>query len=280
MIQLKGVGFRYPSIKETGAEERVLSNIDLTVDQGEYLAVMGPNGSGKSTMARLFNGLLLPTEGEITVDGLNPRKLEEVWEIRRRVGMVFQNPDNQIVATTVLDDIAFGLENRGVSRDEMVERIQDAIARVGLTGLEKAAPHHLSGGQKQRLAIAGILAMRPSVIIFDEATSMLDPVGRREVIAAMKTLHQEGTTVIHITHSADEALHAERLIVMVEGQIQREGTPLQIFSKPEKLIEDALEVPLFIDLRERLRRQGMSLSQHSANSEELVEELWGLLSKG
>ncbi|SFS84272.1 energy-coupling factor transporter ATPase [Marininema halotolerans] len=280
MIHLQGVGFRYPSVAESGAGEWVLSNLDVTIHRGEYLAVMGPNGSGKSTMARLFNGLLLPTEGVLTVDGLDPHDTEAVWEIRRRVGMVFQNPDNQIVATTVIDDIAFGLENRGVPRDEMVKRIQDAMARVGLTSLEKAAPHHLSGGQKQRLAIAGVLAMRPSVIIFDEATSMLDPLGRKEVLAAMQSLHQEGTTVIHITHSADEALQAERLLVMDKGQVVREGKPLHIFSHPEELEELFLEVPMFIDLRERLRRQGMALSRDSANSEELVEELWGLLSKG
>ncbi|WP_380701250.1 energy-coupling factor transporter ATPase [Salinithrix halophila] len=279
MIQLREVRFHY-AIEGVSSKEWVLSGLNLSIPSGEYVAVMGPNGSGKSTMARMLNGLLVPTGGQVLIDGLDTRNDEALWEIRQRVGMVFQNPDNQIVATTVRDDIAFGLENRGMPREEMIPRIEEVIAEVGLDGLEETPPHHLSGGQKQRLAIAGVIAMRPRVVVFDEATSMLDPTGRGEVLEAIRRLHEGGTTIVHITHSADEALEAERIMIMAGGRLQLEGTPAEVFSRAEALSRWSLDVPFHVKLREGLIRRGMPLSEKTANTEELVEELWGLLSKG
>ncbi|EGK09774.1 energy-coupling factor transporter ATPase [Kroppenstedtia eburnea] len=279
ILQLDGVGFHYGSPGDGIDPEWILSGLNLRVDPGEYLAVMGPNGSGKSTLAKLMNGLLTPVVGEVRVGGLDPGSDRDLPQIRRKVGMVFQNPDNQIVGTTVKDDVAFGMENLGVPREQMLIRIRQVLARTGLTGLEEASPHHLSGGQKQRLAIAGVIAMQPEVIIFDEATSMLDPSGRREVLEVMGELHRGGTTIIHITHSPREASRAERVLVLAGGEPQWDGPPAELFRERERLADWSLEMPIAAELKERLRRHGMPLREEITGMEELVEELWTLLSK-
>ncbi|PTM54655.1 energy-coupling factor transporter ATPase [Desmospora activa] len=276
IIRLQNVGFHYPGQGEEGTGT-VLSGLDWSVDRGEYVAVMGPNGSGKSTLAKLLNALLVPTAGTVQVCGLDTNDHRQWGAIRQRVGMVFQNPDNQIVGTTVRDDVAFGLENLGLPREEMRRRIADVLPRVGLSGMEDQSPHHLSGGQKQRLAIAGVIAMRPDVIVFDEATSMLDPAGRREVLHAIRSLHQGGTTVIHITHSAREALYAQRVVVMAAGAIRLDGSPVDVFNQVDHLQEWSLELPLFAEVADRLRQQGLPLSRRISNEETLVKELWALL---
>jgi energy-coupling factor transport system ATP-binding protein len=276
VIQLDNVSFHYPG---RGGEDPipVLTGVNWMVERGEYVAVMGPNGSGKSTLAKLLNALLLPEEGRVRIAGMDTQD-EGMWGyIRQRVGMVFQNPDNQIVGTTVRDDVAFGLENIGLPREEMRHRIADVLPRVGLSGMEEHPPHHLSGGQKQRLAIAGVIAMQPDVIVFDESTAMLDPSGRKEVLDTIRSLHQEGTTIIHITHSAEEALCAERLVVMAEGTIGMDASPLTVFQAPEQLRKWSLEVPLFADVADRLRQQGVPLSGAITSEEALVRELWALL---
>lgn len=279
ILQLDGVGYHYGSPGDGNDPEWILTGLNLCVNPGEYLAVMGPNGSGKSTLAKLMNGLLTPITGKIRVAGLDPGNDRDLPLIRRKVGMVFQNPDNQIVGTTVKDDVAFGMENMGVPRKQMLIRIREVLERTGLAGLEEASPHHLSGGQKQRLAIAGVIAMQPEVIIFDEATSMLDPTGRREVLEVMGELHQGGTTIIHITHSPQEAIRAERVLVLAEGQPQLDGPPAELFRHREQLADWSLEMPLAAELKERLRRHGMPIREDITGMEELVEDLWTLLSK-
>ncbi|GGE20757.1 energy-coupling factor transporter ATP-binding protein EcfA1 [Marinithermofilum abyssi] len=266
--------------EKTPRSQWALQGVNLRIDPGEYVAVMGPNGSGKSTLAKLLNGLLLPTEGCVRVMGKDTRNAEDLWEIRRQVGMVFQNPDNQIVGATVRDDVAFGMENLGVPRAEMLRRIPEVLSQMGLAGREEDSPHHLSGGQKQRLAIAGILAMKPAVILFDESTSMLDPAGRDDVMQAIQDLHRQGTTVVHITHSAREASLADRLVVMAEGRVQMQGAPGEVFRQGERLRDWDLEPPLIYRLQEQLQKQGMPLTGTASDTKELVNELWGLLSKG
>lgn len=279
MIRVSGVWFHYQP-DGTPRENWALQGINLSIDAGEYVSIIGPNGSGKSTLSRLFNGLLLPVEGEVQVAGKSTRDEQELWEIRRTVGMIFQNPDNQIVATTVQDDVAFGLENLGVPRTEMKERIRHALEAVGLAGLERREPHHLSGGQKQRLAIAGIIAMQPEVIVFDEATSMLDPQGREDVLQIIRQLHRNGTGVIHITHSAHEAFLAERVIVMAQGRIQLDLPTKQLYPKSSLLKQWGLEVPLPVELHRRLLQHGWRLRTEIESQEDLVNELWKFLSKG
>ncbi|MGX9708006.1 energy-coupling factor transporter ATPase [Laceyella tengchongensis] len=260
-------------------ERWALKDIQLTVGAGEYVSIIGPNGSGKSTLARIIAGLYLPTEGDVHVCGRATSNEHELWQIRRRVGMVFQNPDNQIVAPTVQDDVAFGLENMGLPRDEMKARVAQALQWVGLAGMEDREPHHLSGGQKQRLAIAGVVAMQPDIILFDEATSMLDPQGRAEVCQLIKSIHERGTTVIHITHSAQEAFMAERLIVMAEGQIKLDTPVAELYPQAMKLKEWDLDVPLEVELHHRLVKAGWPVRASITSKEDLVSELWRLLSK-
>lgn len=276
-IQLTNVWFRYDA-QQVSREHWPLQDINVTIFPGEYVAVMGPNGSGKSTFARLLNGIFTPVEGMVQVGGLNTMDEEERFQIRRRVGMVFQNPDNQIVGTTVRDDVAFGLENLGIPREEMVIRINESLAQVGLTGLDNREPHQLSGGQKQRLAIAGVIAMQPEIVVFDESTSMLDPQGRLEVLSMMKQIHQQGRTVIHITHSAKEAFLADRVIVLANHQVQLDCPSGELYGKSQILSEWGLEVPLAIRLREYLQSRGWELSNEVANSDELVKQLWRSLS--
>lgn len=272
IIELQNVTFEYPS--GDNRQIKALKNLSLTVEEGEYIALIGPNGSGKSTLARHLNAILLPTGGVVAVDGFITTQEEHRWEIRRRVGMVFQNPDNQIVATTVEEDVAFGLENLGMETSLMAQRVTEALEMVGLQSLRNHAPHLLSGGQKQRLAIAGIIAMRPRCLVLDEPTAMLDPRGRREVLETIKRMnHQEGITVVHITHFMEEALEADRVIVMDRGQIAHAGPPADIFGGDIDLYALNLEVPAIPRLIQLLRSQGMDIPAGVLKVDELVNIL-------
>ncbi|MDM5196927.1 energy-coupling factor ABC transporter ATP-binding protein [Fictibacillus enclensis] len=274
LITVNNVSFQYPS-----EEDLTLTELSLSVYKGEWLAIVGHNGSGKSTLAKLLNGLLLPTSGEVKVEDYTTANETELWEIRRRVGIVFQNPDNQFVGTSVRDDVAFGLENFGVPRDEMIERIQTSIARVNMQDFIESEPHHLSGGQKQRVAIAGIIAQKPSIIILDEATSMLDPMGRKEVIDTVKQLNEEeGITVISITHDLEEAVRADRVIVMKQGAILTTGSPREVFQNEALLLDAGLDLPFSLKLGLALRDYGVSLKEQHLTQEELVDALWTLKS--
>jgi energy-coupling factor transport system ATP-binding protein len=272
IISVKDVTFFYP-----GEETATLKNVSLDVYKGEWLSIVGHNGSGKSTLAKLLNGLLLPNEGTVHVSEFVTARQDDIWEIRRQVGMVFQNPDNQFVGTSVQDDIAFGLENFGVPREEMIKRINESVERVGMEAFLNQEPHQLSGGQKQRVAIAGILAQKPSVIVLDEATSMLDPIGRVEVMETVRELNQnEGITVISITHDLEEALSADRVVVMKMGEKAAEGKPDSIFQQRELLKSAGLDLPFSLKLSEALRQQGVELDRGYLTQEELVNALWKL----
>ncbi|MGD6964586.1 energy-coupling factor ABC transporter ATP-binding protein [Fictibacillus phosphorivorans] len=272
IITVKDVTFYYP-----GEETPTLKGVTLDVHKGEWVSIVGHNGSGKSTLAKMLNGLLLPNEGAVYVSQYTTGLPDDIWEIRRLVGMVFQNPDNQFVGTSVQDDIAFGLENFGVPRDEMVKRINESIERVGMEAFLNQEPHQLSGGQKQRVAIAGILAQKPSVIVLDEATSMLDPIGRIEVIETVRELNEkEGITVISITHDLEEALSADRVVVMKMGEKAAEGVPEDIFQQRELLKSAGLDLPFSLKLSEALRQQGVELDKSYLTQEELVNALWKL----
>lgn len=269
IISLKDVCFQYD-----GQDRYALQSVTFDIYEGEWLAIVGHNGSGKSTMAKLLNGLQFPNQGEITVCGL-PLTEENVWDIRKQLGMVFQNPDNQFVGTTVVDDVAFGLENMGIPREEMVLRVQDSLKKVKMEQFLYQEPHHLSGGQKQRVAIAGVLALSPSIIILDEATSMLDPRGREEVLEVVRDLKNENRlTVISITHDLEEAAKADRIIVMNKGEVYREGTPEEIFAMDEELIKLGLDIPFSVKMGKAFRQKGIDLPKHYLTEEELVTELW------
>lgn len=250
IIEIDGLHFGYDE------EREVLHGVSLTVRCGEWLALLGANGSGKSTLARHINGLLTASAGSVAVCGRAVPDYVQVQELRRRVGIVFQNPDNQIVGNSVEEDCAFGPENLGVERGEMRRRIAEALARCGLSGLEKADPNELSGGQKQRLAIAGALAMEPEILILDEATSMLDPVGRAEVLGLMEELHEQGLTVVMITHDMSEVLLADRAVVLLNGQVELSGTPTEIFARTEDLRRCHIELPPVTELGVKLGLPG------------------------
>ncbi|MGN0794416.1 MAG: energy-coupling factor transporter ATPase [Aristaeellaceae bacterium] len=273
IISVKDVSFTYEE-----ATEPALTGVNLDVRKGEFLAVLGHNGSGKSTLAKLLNALYLPTEGKVTVCGYDTTDDSHLWDIRQQAGMIFQNPDNQIVATVVREDVAFGLENLAVPHDEMVRRIDEALAAVRMTDFAESAPHMLSGGQKQRVAIAGILAMQPSVIIADEATAMLDPSGRHEVLSTIRRLNRDkGITVVWITHYMEEAAQADRVVVMNHGQAALTGHPREVFEQVEKLREMHLDVPHMTDLAQDLRRDGMPLAAGILTVDEMTEEVCKLL---
>ena len=268
-VQITDVSYSY---EEQAAP--ALSGVSAVIQPGEFVAVLGHNGSGKSTMAKLLNALYVPTEGNVVVCGYNTREEKLVWEIRRRAGMIFQNPDNQIVATVVKEDVAFGLENLGVPTEEMIPRIESALSAVRMSTSADKAPHTLSGGQKQRVAIAGILAMEPSVIIADEATAMLDPSGRKEVLETIRTLNrQKGITVVWITHFMEEAALADRVIVVTDGQIRLSGTPAEVFDRVDEMREMHLDVPQMTSLAGSLRAEGMPLKPGILTVEELAEEV-------
>lgn len=273
MIKIENTTYEYKSLIDDNMEKAV-DGINMKVDKGEFLVVLGHNGSGKSTLAKLINGLILPSTGDISVIGMNTKEEDKIWNIREKAGMVFQNPDNQIVATIVEEDVAFGPENLGIDPKEIRRRVDQALDIVEMSEYKKHAPHLLSGGQKQRVAIAGILAMNPECIIFDEPTSMLDPTGRIEVMNTIKKLNkEENKTIILITHYMDEAVQADRVIVMEKGKIVMEGTPKEIFSQVEKVKALGLDVPQVTELAFELRKEGIDLKDDVLSIEELVELL-------
>lgn len=275
IIKLDDISYKYHPNEEVEA----LKNVSLSIEKGEWVAIIGHNGSGKSTLAKTINGLLAPTNGTVTV-GNQLLTEETVWDVRRMVGMVFQNPDNQFVGSTVQDDVAFGLENSGVPRDEMIKRVTDAIDKVKMSDFIEKEPARLSGGQKQRVAIAGVVALRPDIIILDEATSMLDPQGRQEVLATVKAIkEEENLTVISITHDIDEAASANRILVMKNGQLIREGTPQEIFSFGDELIEMGLDLPFPEKLKSALKKRNIDVPKDYLTEEGMVDWLWTLLSK-
>ena len=254
----------YSYSEDDGREVPVLKGLSFDIQKGEYVAILGHNGSGKSTLAKLLDMILVPTSGRITVDGIEVTASElsddDVYALRRKVGMVFQNPDNQLVATIVEEDVAFGPENIGVPREEIRRRVDEALATVGMSEYVHHEPHRLSGGQKQRVAIAGIIALSPDIMIFDESTSMLDPIGRREVLHTMEKLNREqGITILTITHYMNEAAKADRVIVLDDGKVLMDGTPADIFAQPDKLRQAGLDVPQCSALVEELKKMGIDL---------------------
>ena len=272
-LRMEDVSYQY----EPDARPAV-SHVTLEVERGSFVAVLGHNGSGKSTLAKLMNALFLPTEGRVLVCGMDTLTEEKVWNIRRHAGMVFQNPDNQIVANVVREDVAFGLENLGVPQDEMVRRVEAALSAVRMSEFAETAPHMLSGGQKQRVAIAGALAMEPELIIMDEATAMLDPSGRAEVLATVRKLNREkGMTVVWITHFMEEAAVADRLVVMNDGSVAMEGTPRQVFSRVEEIKALGLDVPPMAELAQTLRDRGLPLPEGILTVSDMVKELKDVL---
>ncbi len=268
LISAENVSFSYDKT------HNCISDLTLSIEEGEYLAVIGHNGSGKSTLAKLFNGLLLPDKGKITVDGFSSEDKNNLFEIRKRVGVVFQNPDNQLVASIVEDDVAFGPENLGVPRAEIGGRIDFALKAVTMEKYRRSSPERLSGGQKQRIAIAGVLALKPKAIVLDESTAMLDPQGRKEVLAVVKKLNKEqGVTVITITHYMDEVVEADKVAVLNDGKIAMYGTPREIFSRKEELKGMGLELPKAALLAEKLIEKGVPLKTDVLTPAELKEEL-------
>ncbi|WP_338851818.1 energy-coupling factor transporter ATPase [Clostridium perfringens] len=273
MIKSEDLVFKYVNTEEQ-TEKVAINHVSMEVRKGEFLVILGHNGSGKSTMAKHMNALVLPSGGKMYVDGLDTSDIENLWEVRRRAGMVFQNPDNQLVATIVEEDVAFGPENLGVDPKEIRERVDDSLKAVGMYEYRKHAPHLLSGGQKQRIAIAGILAMRPKCIVLDEPTAMLDPSGRNEVMKTIKEVNKKfGITIILITHYMDEAAQADRIIVMDKGEKVMEGVPREIFSQVEKIKSIGLDVPQVTELAYELQKEGVDISTEILNIDEMVNAL-------
>ena len=278
IIQFKDVTFSYDTEEENVPARKVIENFNLAIEEGQFLAVLGRNGCGKSTVAKLINGILVPTEGKVTVEGMDTSDEEKTVDIRRTVGMVFQNPDNQIVATIVEDDVAFGPENLGVEPSEIRKAVDNALKAVGVYEFRKREPHRLSGGQKQRVAIAGVIAMNTKCIVMDEPTAMLDPQGRKEVIDTVMKLNKDyGITVILITHYMDEAVKADRVVVMDNGNIALDGTPKEVFRNVEKIKSLGLDVPQASELAYRLRKKGMKLPDDILDENECAAAIMKLL---
>ena len=273
MIKTQDLAFTYPGTEDQ-MNTRALRGVDVTIERGSFVVILGHNGSGKSTLAKTFNAVLLPSGGKVYVEGMDTMDESLLLEIRRRVGMVFQNPDNQIVANVVEEDVAFAPENLGVPSAEIRKRVDDALEAVGMTQYVKHAPHLLSGGQKQRIAIAGVLAMKPECIVLDEATAMLDPIGRREVLAAVEKLHREqGITVVLITHHMNEAEHADRVIVMNDGLVVMDGKPREVFTRKKELEDIGLAVPDTVSLLFSLREAGMDVPVDAITVEECADAI-------
>lgn len=271
MIKTQDLAFTYPGTEDQ-VNTRALRGVDVTIERGSFVVILGHNGSGKSTLAKTFNAVLLPSGGKVYVEGMDTMDESLLLEIRRRVGMVFQNPDNQIVANVVEEDVAFAPENLGVPSDEIRKRVDDALEAVGMTQFVKHAPHLLSGGQKQRIAIAGVLAMKPECIVLDEATAMLDPIGRREVLAAVEKLNREqGITVVLITHHMNEAEYADRVIVMNDGLVVMDGKPREVFTRKKELEDIGLAVPDTVSLLFSLREAGMDVPVDAITVEECAD---------
>ena len=275
IVRVENLVFRYDDEIIT---KNAVDDVSLNIEVGEFDEIIGHSGSGKSTLAKHFNGIFYPTQGDVYIKGMNTKDDSLIWEIRQKAGMVFQNPDNQIVATIVEEDVAFGPENLGIEKSIIRKRVDEALALVNMTEFAKKQPHNLSGGQKQRVAIAGIIAMRPDCIIFDEPTAMLDPSGRKEVIDTILKLNkEEGKTIIHITHFMDEATNADRVIVMDEGKITMQGKPREIFARVEELNALGLDVPQMTELSYELGLEGVRLREDILTVEEMVDELCQLL---
>ena len=277
IIKLENVCFDYSSEYDDAPFDIVIKDISLSIERGSFIAVLGHNGSGKSTLAKLFNGILTPKSGRVLVDGMDTSREDLIYDIRRRVGMVFQNPDNQIVATTVEEDVAFAPENLGIEPSEIRRRVDEALEAVNMTEYKKHSPSQLSGGQKQRVAIAGIIAMKPECIIFDESTAMLDPQGRKEVLDAIMALKNEGMTVVLITHYMNEAVFADRVIVMNDGNIEMDASPREVFSKVERLKVIGLDVPQTTELVNRLIADGYELPPSLLFPDEGAKEIEKLI---
>ncbi len=283
IIKIENLSFAYPA--EDGQQPRkALDNINLEIEEGSFVAILGHNGSGKSTLAKMLSLVLMPDTGSVWLDGRNMSAEnvteEDILQARREVGMVFQNPDNQIVATVVEEDVAFGPENLGLPSQEIRRRVDEALEMVGMTKYARHAPHKLSGGQKQRIAIAGIIAMRRRCIIFDESTAMLDPVGRKEVMATIERLNrEEGITVLHITHYMTEAVCADRVVVMDQGRIIMDGPPKEVFSQPEKLWEVRLDVPQTTELLYHMKKNGLDVRLDIFDPDECAAEIAAAISK-
>ncbi len=273
MIFCKDLFFKYMNYEDK-TEKIAIDNVSMDVKEGEFLVILGRNGSGKSTIAKHMNALILPSGGKVFVDNLDTSNNSNLWNIRSKAGMVFQNPDNQLVATVVEEDVAFGPENLGVEPLEIRKRVDESLKSVGMYEYRKYAPHLLSGGQKQRIAIAGILAMMPKCIILDEPTAMLDPIGRKEVISTIKSINKNNKiTIVLITHYMDEAAQADRIIVMDNGKKTMEGTPREIFSQVEKMKKIGLDVPQVTELAYELNKEGVNISTDILNIDEMVSEL-------
>ncbi|WP_066616733.1 energy-coupling factor transporter ATPase [Clostridium magnum] len=273
MIECKNVTYKYENSDKDDIK-LALDDVNLQVKKGEFLVILGRNGSGKSTIAKHMNALLIPSGGNVYVNGLDTSDEKNIWDIRNKAGMVFQNPDNQIVATIVEEDVAFGPENLGVESSEIRKRVDDCLRKVNMYDYKKHAPHLLSGGQKQRVAIAGVLAMMPECVVFDESTAMLDPSGRREVINTIKEINSNhNITVVLITHYMEEAVEADRIIVMDSGKIITEGVPRDVFSNVEKMKNIGLDVPQMTELSYELRKNGMNVSANILTIDEMVNEL-------
>ncbi len=272
ILSFNNVSFSYtPEVKDA---RKAVQNVSFTINEGEWISIVGHNGSGKSTMVKIISGLLFPQEGEVHVMK-NVLTEENLWETRTQIGMVFQNPDNQFVGATVQDDVAFALENNGVPHEEMVKRVHTSLKQVNMDSFLNHEPHHLSGGQKQRVAIAGALAMRPKILILDEATAMLDPQGRAEVLNTVQELREETRlTVLSITHDVEEALLADRILFMNDGKKYAEGSPQEVFSLGDKLVEFGLELPFAMRMTKLLKANGVSLIGEHMTEEELVNDLW------
>ena len=281
LIDVKNLLFKYKMYsgeKEEVIEHTAIDNISLSIKKGDFVGILGHNGSGKSTFAKHLNALLTPSEGTLVIDGRNSSDLEQLWKIRQTTGMVFQNPDNQIIANVVEEDVGFGPENIGVPTEQIWERVNESLDAVGMTKFRKYSPNQLSGGQKQRVAIAGVMAMRTKCIVLDESTAMLDPSGRKEVMETVLRLNkEEGITVILITHHMDEVVNADRVYVMYKGNVEMEGTPRELFAQVEQLKEYRLDVPQVTKLAYELRKEGINLPESILTVEELVEELQKIL---
>lgn len=270
LIEVKDLSFKY----EDEAKKYTLKNVNLNVEKGEFIAILGHNGSGKSTLAKLINGQMAPTEGEIKIKGFKTTEEEHLLDIRKTCGMVFQNPDNQIVATIVEEDVAFGPENMGVPMPELRQRVDEALEIVEMSDYKRHSPALLSGGQKQRVAIAGILAMDPDCLLMDEPTAMLDPLGREEIVKTMLKLNERGRTIVLITHFMDEAILADRVIVLNEGEVVMEGKPREVFSEFETIKSLGLDVPQVTELAYKLNRDGFDIPKDVLSIEEMAEALW------
>ena len=272
-IRIENLVFEYKNDEESGEVSRAIDNVSFDVEKGSFTAIIGRNGSGKSTLAKNINALLLPSGGAVYVNGYDTKDQEHLWDIRQSAGMVFQNPDNQLVSSIVEDDVAFGPENLGVPPEDIRKRVDGALKAVNMYEHRKKAPHLLSGGQKQRIAIAGVVAMKPSCIIFDEPTAMLDPKGRDDVMDIIYKFHEEGITVLLITHFMEEAAKADRVIIMSDGKMMLDGTPAEVFTHAEEIRSYNLDVPLAVDMAQRLRNRGMDVPKNIISEKELVEFL-------